>query len=118
MRKKAALHNARIVGNLERGKVQRLAQRLEQAYPRFCNCFVDRLEDRTSLIQFKMLMAFVEHVNSVDDKRPVTAIDAMRKPALKAGMTAADFQQNRNEATSIAGRTLQECTDHLQVHLD
>lgn len=72
---------------------RRQASKTPPSKERICECIVDTLQDRTTLLQFKLAIA-VDRFSKFN----TSDVAKLRSAALAGGMSADDFEQQKREA--------------------
>jgi hypothetical protein len=101
-------------GRVDGAQLQRMNQQLAAAFPKFCDCFVNRLEDKTTRLQFAMAMTLIEHGEAGNEAKAAPALSDLKKAALRLGQRTEDYEQSRRDVPALAKASVEGCADHLE----
>jgi hypothetical protein len=95
-----------------RGKSRRAD--LDQNVRRFCDCFVNQVEDRSSLMQYAMAMTVLAKGYAIRDYRSFPAFADYKSAARSHGMSADDFETMRRELGRSLTHAAEQCVENLR----
>lgn len=101
-------------GNINvQGSVKSMKQKLEHEAAPVCDCIVNQFEDRSSKMQFVMLMDGLNQANAVSRKFTPANVEKYWDVAQKNGMKRGDFEAAGRMIVTIARSSIVTCEKHL-----
>lgn len=88
--------------------------KVERDFKRVCDCFVERLEDRTNKLEFMIAMQVIRALSSPYGDAP--NFKELATGATKIGMSEARFQETVTEASKTGGAAILYCTEKVASH--
>jgi hypothetical protein len=85
--------------------------KFERDLGRVCDCFVERLEDRTNRLQFLIAMQVIRSLSSPYGGPP--NFKGLAAGASKIGVSDARFQELATEARKTGGATILHCAEQV-----
>jgi hypothetical protein len=86
---------------------------LERDVEQVCDCFVDRLEERTSRLQFLMAMQVVRSAGSAFSAPP--EFRKLAAAAEKIGISTSRFDELAKEARREGGTAILQCAERMAM---
>jgi hypothetical protein len=87
-------------------------KRTEEATPA-CDCVINQVEDRSSKLQFLMVMDAIAKANTLFFRRGSPEFSRFWDHAQKAGMNYGEFQAAGRQIERIMASTIDTCSKHL-----
>lgn len=85
---------------------------LEKAH-RFCDCFANQVEDRSSRMQYAMAMTVLSKGYSIRDNARFPAFAEYKAAARKHGMSGDDFETMRRELGRSLVQSAEQCVTNM-----